>query len=599
MSSEAEIERLYQLFVTNGGGAFSFSGTNLTPKQYSEAVASSNLTPLEMAKLESRQHQYNRQKALNTISDEIDANTFSNPYAPRSTYGSSLFTALGSTQGSINAGGIANGFSGYSDANRALVVAGVLSATGVDLEKIIKIAGLTALGTTMYSSLINHTNGQTANIPKTLEDANSLSSMNAQFGEQGDPCGFFNQLMGILGGVFDGTLDFIETAIGDISSLVNSTGIPAILSSIFSALVSAGGVVATGIAGVIGLIAGGIATILQQLSPLVGQIINAIGDITTQIASEISSLADMAASLIRKALALLIGSAATDPCKVNVLKNTGSPAMQGAIAQLNQPLGHGNPHNIPTTIDDRANADEVIKKMTAAEAEAILKAGVPQSPFTEAAKTYTTHDSVLHSLAPNTSLRPKSRPSSGTEYTTISETTSSNSFAEDGMPVRQDGETMDEFMKRIGATRQATVEEINSDAMKSMEVVSLKARAMVREWQQKQLNYTRDSRALMSEMRTALNTKNFTNKSSLKSRLIQLLDVQYDNQEKVENLTHQYMDSFKYWTEGGIPNRVTEKKIGHIYTVRIRPAQTRIYENAINSMNSIKTEWNSIDSQLY
>ncbi len=55
MASEAEIERLYQLFVTNGGGALSFSGTNLTPKQYSEALATSNLTPLEMAQLEARQ----------------------------------------------------------------------------------------------------------------------------------------------------------------------------------------------------------------------------------------------------------------------------------------------------------------------------------------------------------------------------------------------------------------------------------------------------------------------------------------------------------------------------------------------------------------
>ena len=232
MASEAEIERLYQLFVANGGGALSFSNTNLTPKQYSEAVNASNLTPLEMAQLEARQHQYNRQKALNTIADEIDANTFTNPYAARSTYGSSLFSNLGTSQGSINAGLLAGGFSGYSDANRALVVAGVLSATGVELENIIKIAGLTALGTTMYSSLSNHTNNQTANLPKTLEDANSLSSMNAQFGEQGDPCGFFNQIMGILGGIFDGTLDFIETAIGDIISLVNSTGIPAILSSI-------------------------------------------------------------------------------------------------------------------------------------------------------------------------------------------------------------------------------------------------------------------------------------------------------------------------------------------------------------------------------
>ena len=77
----------------------------------------------------------------------------------------------------------------------------------------------------MYSSLTDHTNNQTANFPITLEDASSLSSMNEQFGEEGDPCSFFNQLMGILAGIYDGTLDFIDKAIGDIKSFLNKTGI--------------------------------------------------------------------------------------------------------------------------------------------------------------------------------------------------------------------------------------------------------------------------------------------------------------------------------------------------------------------------------------
>jgi len=122
---------------------------------------------------------------------------------------------------------------------------------------------------------------------------------------------------------------------------------------------------------------------------------------------------------------------------------------------------------------------------------------------------------------------------------------------------------------------------------------------MVREWQPKQLDYTRDSRALMSEMRSALNTKNFTNKTSLKSRLKQLLDIQYDNQVRVENLTNQYAEAFKYWTAGGIPNKVTEAKLRLQYNARIRPAQTRTYNNAVSSKNAVETEWNSIDSQLY
>ena len=156
MASEAEFERLYQLFVANGGGNLTFSGSNLTPKQYSEAVTSSNLTPLQMAQLEAKQHQYNRQSALNTIANEVEANNFSNPYAARGVYGNSLLygNTLGATcKVPYNAGLINGAFSGVTDSNRALVVAGVLSATGVDLEKLIKVAGIAGLGTAMYTSL--------------------------------------------------------------------------------------------------------------------------------------------------------------------------------------------------------------------------------------------------------------------------------------------------------------------------------------------------------------------------------------------------------------------------------------------------------------
>jgi len=594
MASEAEIERLYQLFVTNGGGALSFSGTNLTPKQYSDATAISKLTPIEMAQLEARQHQYNRQKALGVISDEIGNNTFSNPYAARGVYGNSLLSGLHGSAGSVAAGLINGGFSGFSDVNRALLVAGVLSQTGVDLEKIIKIAGLMTLGGAMYSSLTNHTNGQTANLPKTLEDASALSTMNEQFGEQGDPCGFFNQLMGILGGAFDGTLNFIETAIGDITSLLAKTGITAVLSSILSALTGAAGVVATGIAGVVGLITGGIATILKTLSPLVGKLINAMSDITSQIAGEISSLADMAAQLLKKAFALLIGSAGLDPCKRAVLDNTGSPNMKDAIAQLNQPLGTAAPGGIGTTVDPRVNAGEVTKKLTQAQAEALLRAGVPQSPFTDAAQTYSTYDSSLHSTATDSSIRPKLRPSD-----TVTATTDAHGFNSSVMPTRRDGESMTEFLNRTGVTTSPTATELESEAIKSKQVYSRNGEQMKREWSSKQLSYTRDSRALMSEIRTALSTKNFVGKTSLSSRLTQLLDTQYNNQVVVENLTKKYMEQFYYWTEGGIPSRVTEKKIRLIYNARIKPAQTRAYNNAVTSMASIKTEWNSIDSQIY
>ena len=117
MASEAEIERLYQLFVANGGGSLTFDGTNLTPKLYSEAIAASNLTPLQMAQLEARQQQYNRQAALNSIANEIDANNFTNPYAARGAYGNSLFNTLGSSSGVTSpihgVTGLNSAFSGF------------------------------------------------------------------------------------------------------------------------------------------------------------------------------------------------------------------------------------------------------------------------------------------------------------------------------------------------------------------------------------------------------------------------------------------------------------------------------------------------------
>jgi len=339
MASEAEIERLYQLFVANGGGAFTFSGTNLTPKQYTDAVSASNLTPLEMAELEARQHQYNRQSALNTIADEIDANNFSNPYIQRASVGNNLLSILSASNGYTNVNNLNNAFSGFSSSDKALIFAGVLANTGVDIEGLLKVIGLSAIGVGMYNSLTNHTNNQTANIPQTMQDADALASMNAQFGEKGDPCDAFNVLMGILAGIYDGTLNFIEKAIGDITAFLNDSGITSLIQSIIAAIAGAGSVVADVITAISNL---GL-TLLGGVIGLVAKVINAMADITDAIANEIAALADMALQLIRKALALVLGGAAGDPCKKAVLMNTGSDEMKEALYKI---LFQRQPKNI-------------------------------------------------------------------------------------------------------------------------------------------------------------------------------------------------------------------------------------------------------------
>ena len=541
MASEAEIERLYQLFVANGGGNLTFSNTNLTPKQYSDAVNASQLTPLEMAQLESKQHQFNRQSALNTIADEIDANNFNNPYSARGIFGTSLLNTLGAHQGSINAGLIDGAFSGFTDSNRALVVAGVLSATGVDLEKIIKIAALTGLGTSMYTSLTDHTNNQTANIPKTMEDASSLSSMNEQFGEEGDPCSFFNQLMGILAGIYDGTLDFIDKAIGDITSFLNKTGITQLFLDIINAINGAVGGVATAVAAITGLLVGAVLEVMKALSPLVGKVINAINEVTTAIATEINALANMAADLLKKALALLIGSFGSDECKKKVLENTGSPEMKDAIEKLNHPLGHGNPHIVGTTEDNRANAENVLRAMNDANENALIDDGVPQNPYSTHGQTYTGFDKTLH----------EERKS-------------------------------DYWTRKIRSKQYLT---------------------MHNDWMPRQKDYMRDSGNIISEMQRALSTSDFTNKKALKTRLQDLIREQYAQSKKIQGMRTRHKHEFEYVTQNinfrDKRDDANERKIAEAYRDRINPAMTRIYNTAVASLNNTKTEWSSIDIQLH
>lgn len=550
MASEAEFERLYQLFVANGGGNLTFSGSNLTPKQYSEAVNSSNLTPLQMAQLEAKQHQYNRQSALNTIANEVEANNFSNPYAARGVYGNSLLSALGATQGSINAGLINGAFSGVTDSNRALVVAGVLSATGVDLEKLIKIAGIAGLGTAMYTSLTDHTNNQTANIPKTMEDASSLSAMNEQFGEQGDPCSFFNQLMGILAGIMDGTLDFIEKGIGDITSFLNKTGISALLASIVSAITGMVGGVATVIGSVVGLLVGAGLEILKALMPIIGKVINAIAEVTTAIAGEIDALADMAAELLKKALALLIGSFGSDECKKKVLENTGTPAMKDAITKLNQPLGTSAPGGIGTTTDTRVNPEDVEKIMASVKEQALIDDGVPQSPFTDTGKDYTPYDSSLH------------------------DTTAT--------------ETETDFFTRKIVSRQYG---------------SRSGSSVYNDWMPRQLAYTRDSGNLISKMQNTLSTNDFTNKTALENRLKELIRVQNEQGRLVQYLRTDIRHEFAYVTKDprwyDKIDDANERRIASKYQSIIKPAMTRTYNAAVTSLNNTQTEWISIDNQVH
>ena len=592
MASEAEIERLYQLFVANGGGSLTFDGTNLTPKLYSEAIAASNLTPLQMAQLEARQQQYNRQAALNSIANEIDANNFTNPYAARGAYGNSLFNTLGSSSGVTSpihgVTGLNSAFSGFGSAEKGDIFAGVLRETGIDLGKFLEILGLMALGNTMYTSLTNHTNNQTANIPQTMEDASSLSSMNEQFGEKGDPCSFFNQLMGILAGVYDGTLDFIDGAVGDISSLLNNSGITSLIQSIIAAIAGAGSIVVDVISAIIGVGIKALGGIISLVSPL----INAIGDITSAIANEIAALANMAAQLISKALALLIGGAAADPCKKAVLMNTGSPAMKEAVIQLNQPAA-GPPHIVGTIADERANAEEVKREMKYSRDEAKLEPGVPQSPLTEEANVYvpndTESDSELDSESNYASLHTSIYPN-WSNYKINGQYISSTAYKDYKKFLNNEMTVAEETKFR------------NNDfkiPKKDGSFIDLPITAAVltdakSEWIPKQKAYLQSSGTLAKDLwiKYACGIFESDEKRPLRNRFLELHTDLSRNRRVVEKLlSRNFNRNFRYQTKDGNIDQYSEDILKERWNKTVNPDLQRKYDLAIKNLNETKTAW--------
>ena len=399
MASEAELERLYQEFVLRGGGAFTLSNVNTTPAQYYNTVSGNTLTPSQQAFLQSQQEQFNRQAALSTISSEIAGNNFSNPYTARADTSIGLIQSFANNPTLTNVAALASAFGSFSATDKGLIFAGVLAATGVDLENLIKIGTIAGLGIAMFNSLKNHTAGQMSNLPQTLSDASSLAGMNAQFGEQKDSCSFFNEILGILSGAFDGTMDFIDGVFNKLGSLLNQTGVSGVIDSITNAISGAGGVIGdiiNAITNVISSVSNAISGALGEIGGLVGKVINAIADISNQIANEASKLLNLAAELASKALALAMAAAALDPCQMAVILNTGSQDMKNAVNQLNTPLSQAP--DIPTQVDTRADADTVIKTMDQAKQEASQSSGVPQSPFTNTGKTHQPLDAYLHNL---------------------------------------------------------------------------------------------------------------------------------------------------------------------------------------------------------
>ena len=575
MASEAELERLYQEFVLRGGGAFTLSNVNTTPAQYYNTVSGNTLTPSQQAFLQSQQEQFNRQAALSTISSEIAGNNFSNPYTARADTSIGLIQSFANNPTLTNVAALASAFGSFSATDKGLIFAGVLAATGVDLENLIKIGTIAGLGIAMFNSLKNHTAGQMSNLPQTLSDASSLAGMNAQFGEQRDSCSFFNEILGILSGAFDGTMDFIDGVFNKLGSLLNQTGVSGVIDSITNAISGAGGVIGdiiNAITNVIGSVSNAISGALGEIGGLVGKVINAIADISNQIANEASKLLNLAAGLASKALALAMAAAALDPCQMAVILNTGSQDMKNAVNQLNTPLSQAP--DIPTQVDTRADADTVIKTMDQAKQEASQSSGVPQSPFTNTGKTHQPLDAYLHNLF--------------TEITGIF------------------GDTFEAVKNAVGGTSitpiantGSTISSSNAPPTQSPTTISSDAwRLWQSTYSNQLLGLKRDIKSLKLTITDAIANKNFSTEE-LKKQSVILADQLSTNETLVSQELKRANSQLVYKSEGNkfrIQTREDEKMA--LYNSTVGPSTDRLIKRVTKELTSTRVQWNSIDQNV-
>jgi len=575
MASEAELERLYQEFVLRGGGAFTLSNVNTTPAQYYNTVSGNTLTPSQQAFLQSQQEQFNRQAALSTISSEIAGNNFSNPYTARADTSIGLIESFANNPTLNNVAALASAFGSFSAADKGLIFAGVLAATGVDLENLIKIGTIAGLGIAMFNSLKNHTAGQMSNLPQTLSDASSLAGMNAQFGEQRDSCSFFNEILGILSGAFDGTMDFIDGVFNKLGSLLNQTGVSGVIDSITNAISGAGGVIGdiiNAITNVISSVSNAISGALGEIGGLVGKVINAIADVSNQIANEASKLLNLAAELASKALALAMAAAALDPCQMAVILNTGSQDMKNAVNQLNTPLSQAP--DIPTQVDTRADADTVIKTMDQAKQEASQSSGVPQSPFTNTGKTHQPLDAYLHNLF--------------TEITGIF------------------GDTFEAVKNAVGGTSitpiantGSTISSSNAPPTQTPTTISSDAwRLWQSTYSNQLLGLKRDIKSLKLEITDAITNKNFSTEE-LKKQSVILADQLSTNETRVSQELKRANSQLVYKSEGNkfrIQTREDEKMA--LYNSTVGPSTDRLIKRVTKELTSTRVQWNSIDQNV-
>ena len=102
-------------------------------------------------------------------------------------------------------------------------------------------------------------------------------------------------------------------------------------------------------------------------------------------------------------------------------------------------------------------------------------------------------------------------------------------------------------------------------------------------------------------MANAYKTRDWTGKvkEALKARLVVLIQTNWAHQDKVSTMLDNVALSFSYFVPGGKKDESIETIIMNRYETHLKPAMTRMYNDALAFQKSSKIEWDSIDSQTF
>lgn len=567
--SESEYERLYQEFVRRGGGQYTLDGTNKTPLEYYETVGDNGLTPEEEARLTAQEEQYNRSKALMTILDEIEANTFTNPFVGITEVGKDAYAKLSSDPVVEAIEILADVINGHTDKDAIL---DYFEDNGYGTDWL-STPTLDEIVEEMYDRVLEHTDDQVSDLPAKLDEVSSAVAMATQFDDtvnslNTQSCNLFNELMGLLAGAFDGMFDFIKDAVNPILDLLRpfldkinemASAITGAITDILSALDS-----------ILAPIKDAFARAMSAVNNLIGKVKGFVDDIFSQINSEVAGLINMANELLNRAKALALAAAAFDICQLAVLLRTGSNNLTDAITALTSPLPTPAPA-VPVETDPRADPDVVSSSISSARRDAAVAPGVPQSPLRHVARPYDPISAYLLTLATDVSSALSGAISSALSVAGVTTTTS-------------------------GVTTTTTSSNATSDTAASEPVSVVRSKAFEKftmEYINRFLQVKNDVRKLRIEIRDEFSRDdvNYSVATVGQSRMyIETLQSLENNiQQRMLNIT----DQLVYRSEGGHRDEDIEEELNEKYDQLSSTAERTIL-SAERTENNISLWFDSV-----